>query len=46
MNKKRCLIRKISFTIVLVFVLFSFMATSSWAAKKVEFYQAKANDYI
>nr|NIM13571.1 peptidase [Candidatus Aminicenantes bacterium]NIM80230.1 peptidase [Candidatus Aminicenantes bacterium]NIN19579.1 peptidase [Candidatus Aminicenantes bacterium]NIN43464.1 peptidase [Candidatus Aminicenantes bacterium]NIN86209.1 peptidase [Candidatus Aminicenantes bacterium] len=46
MNKKRCLSRKISFIILLVFVLCSFMATSSWAAKKVEFYQAKANDYI
>jgi vibriolysin len=37
---------KVFSTITLVFVVCCFMATSSWAAKKVEFYQANAKDYI
>jgi Zn-dependent metalloprotease len=37
---------KILFTITLFFVLFCFMATSSWAARKVDFYSANANGYI
>jgi Zn-dependent metalloprotease len=38
--------RKISFTITLIIVVCCFMATGSWAAKKVEFYSANAKDYI
>jgi Zn-dependent metalloprotease len=37
---------KVFSTITLVFVVCCFMATSSWAAKKVEFYQVNAKDYI
>ncbi|NIM15078.1 MAG: PKD domain-containing protein [Candidatus Aminicenantes bacterium] len=47
MNKKKWRFNgKVFSTITLVFVVCCFMATSSWAAKKVEFYQAKAKDYI
>jgi Zn-dependent metalloprotease len=45
-KKKRRGNSKIFSTITLVFVLCCFMATSSWAARKFEFYQAKARDYI
>ncbi len=47
MKEKRSVCNsKIFFIITLVFVVCSFMATSSWAAGKVEFCQANANDYI
>ncbi len=39
-------ISKISFTITLFFVVCCFMATSLWAAKKIEFYSANTKDYI
>jgi len=37
---------KIFFTITLVFVVCCFMATSSWAARKVDFYSANAGSFI
>ncbi len=37
---------KIFSAIILVFVVCCFMATSSWAARKVDFYSANAKDYI
>jgi vibriolysin len=43
MKRKKWLNSKIFFTIL---VLCCFMATSTWAAKKVEFYKKNANDYI
>jgi vibriolysin len=38
--------RKVVFTITVVFVLCCFMATGSWAAKKVKFLKANKADYI
>jgi hypothetical protein len=38
--------RKLVFMITVVFVLCCFMATSSWAAKKVKFLKANKADYI
>jgi Zn-dependent metalloprotease len=46
MKMKKLVNSKIFFTITLVFVLCCFMATSSWAAKKVEFYKSSAKSYI
>jgi len=45
-KKKWGLNSRIFSTMTLVFVLCCFMATSSWAAKKVEFYSTNAKSYI
>ncbi|MGD2085350.1 MAG: PKD domain-containing protein [Candidatus Aminicenantes bacterium] len=45
MNKK-VLNSKIIFTITLVFVVFCLMATSSWAARKIDISLANANGFI
>jgi vibriolysin len=47
MKKKKSVFKSnILFTFTLVFVVCCFMATSSWAARKIEFCQANANGYI
>jgi len=46
MNKKKWFNGKIFFTITLVFVLCCFMATGSWAARKLEINMANAKSFI
>jgi Zn-dependent metalloprotease len=46
MKKKKWLNSKMVITITMVFVVCCFMATSSWAAREIEFYSANAKDYI
>jgi Zn-dependent metalloprotease len=46
MKKNKWLNSKILFTMTLFFVLFSFMATSSWAARKVNITSANARGFI
>jgi len=46
MKKKKLVDGKILLTISLVFVLCCFMATRSWAAKKVTFYKSNVKSYI
>jgi len=45
-EKKSAFKSNILFTFTIIFVVCCFMATGSWAARKVEFYQANANGYI
>jgi vibriolysin len=46
MNKKKGLYNQVIFTITMVFVVSFLLSSSLWAAKKVDFYQANAADYI
>jgi Zn-dependent metalloprotease len=46
MRKKKTAYSSIFTTITVVFIVCCFMATSSWAAKKVEFYSTNAKKYI
>jgi Zn-dependent metalloprotease len=46
MNKKKWLNGKITFTITMVFVVCCVMATSSWAARKIDITSANARGFI